>query len=81
MTSIVTKKQGNNAYMYTVESAPVDGKPRIVSQTYLGFVEEVLAKLTGAEASSTTLVQCSPRFRRRCRGLGHAPIPGHRDNH
>ena len=38
-----------------MESARVDGKPRTVSQTYLGFSEEVLAKLTSAEASATTL--------------------------
>ncbi|MDJ0315020.1 IS1634 family transposase [Arthrobacter sp. H35-D1] len=55
MTSIVSKKQGNKTYLYAVESARVDGKPRIVSQTYLGSSEEVLAKLTGAEASGTTL--------------------------
>lgn len=55
MTSIVSKKQGNNTYLYAVESARVDGKPRIVSQTYLGSTAEVLAKLSGVEASGTTL--------------------------
>lgn len=51
----VSKKQGNKTYLYAVESARVAGKPRIVSQTYLGSTEEVLAKLTGAEASGATM--------------------------
>ena len=36
MASIVGKRQGNQTYYYLVESARVDGKPRIVSQQYLG---------------------------------------------
>src|SRR5664279_3190437 len=36
MASIVGKRQGNATYYYLVESARVDGKPRIVSQQYLG---------------------------------------------
>jgi transposase len=46
--SIVGKRQGNKTYYYLVESARVDGKPRIVSQQYLGSAEEVTARLTGA---------------------------------
>src|SRR5664280_2456670 len=48
MSSIVGKRQGNATYYYLVESARVDGKPRILSQQYLGSAEEVMAKLTGA---------------------------------
>ena len=48
MPSIVGKRQGNKTYYYLVESARVDGKPRIVSQEYLGSAEEVMAKLSGA---------------------------------
>lgn len=47
MPSIVGKRRGNQTYYYLVESARVDGKPRIVSQQYLGSAEEVLAKLAG----------------------------------
>jgi transposase len=47
MPSIVGKRRGNQTYYYLVESARVDGKPRIVSQRYLGTAEEVLAKLNG----------------------------------
>ena len=36
MASIVGKKQGDKTYYYLVESARVGGKPRIVSQRYLG---------------------------------------------
>jgi hypothetical protein len=45
MPSIVGKKQGNRTYYYLVESARVDGKPRIVSQRYLGPAEEIMARL------------------------------------
>ena len=50
MTSIVGKKQGGKTYYYAVESARVDGKPRIVSQQYLGSADEVMAKISGAGA-------------------------------
>lgn len=45
MPSIVGKKQGNKTYYYLVESARVNGKPRIVSQRYLGPAEEIVARL------------------------------------
>jgi len=48
MPSIVGKKQGNKTYYYLVESARVDGKPRIVSQRYLGPAEEIMARLGGS---------------------------------
>ncbi len=47
MPSIVGKRRGKLTYYYLVESARVDGKPRIVSQQYLGTAEEVMAKLSG----------------------------------
>ena len=40
-----------------MESARVDGKPRIVDQQYLGSAEEVLAKLSGAPEGSPTRTQ------------------------
>jgi transposase len=46
MASIVGKRRGNQTYYYLVESARVDGKPRIVSQRYLGSADEVSAKLS-----------------------------------
>ncbi len=46
MASIVGKKQGNKTYYYLVESARVGGKPRIVSQRYLGPAEEIIARLS-----------------------------------
>jgi transposase len=48
--SIVGKKQGNKTYYYLVESARVGGKPRIVSQRYLGPADEIVARLAGAGA-------------------------------
>jgi len=50
MASIVGKRRGKRTYYYLVESARVGGKPRIVSQQYLGSAEEVLAKLSPAPA-------------------------------
>jgi transposase len=50
MPSIVGKRRGKHTYYYLVESARVDGKPRIVSQEYLGTAEEVRAKLAGGSA-------------------------------
>jgi transposase len=46
MASIVGKRRGKQTYYYLVESARVGGKPRIVSQQYLGSAEEVIAKLS-----------------------------------
>jgi transposase len=50
--SIVGKRQGGRTYYYLVESARVQGKPRIVSQQYLGSAEEVVAKLAGVQAGA-----------------------------
>jgi transposase len=50
--SIVGKRQAGKTYYYLVESARVDGKPRIVSQQYLGSAEEVMAKLTSAPSGT-----------------------------
>jgi hypothetical protein len=51
MASIVGKRQGGQTYYYLVESARVDGQPRIVSQRYLGSAAEVVAKLSGQTLS------------------------------
>jgi transposase len=50
MPSIVGKRRGKHTYYYLVESARVDGEPRIVSQQYLGTAQEVMARLSGAAA-------------------------------
>ncbi len=51
MASVIEKRRADGrTYYYLVESARVDGKPRIVSQQYLGSAEEVVAKLSGALA-------------------------------
>jgi transposase len=47
MASIVGKKRGKATYYYLVESARVDGKPRIVSQEYLGTAGELAAAMRG----------------------------------
>jgi transposase len=57
MASIVGKKQGGQTYYYLVESARVDGKPRIVSQQYLGSAAEVTARLAGTPAGEPVRTQ------------------------
>jgi hypothetical protein len=43
MASLVAKKKGHKLYYYVVDSARVDGQPRIVHQTYLGSAEKSAA--------------------------------------
>jgi len=57
MPSIVGKRRGKQTYYYLVESARVDGKPRIVSQEYLGTAEEVMARLQGTGAGEPDRTQ------------------------
>ena len=45
--SVVGKRRGGSTYYYLVESARVGGKPRIVSQEYLGTAEELAAAMRG----------------------------------
>jgi hypothetical protein len=59
MASLVAKKKANTLYYYVVESARVDGRPRIVHQTYLGTAERVAALIKDRTAplplSATTI--------------------------
>lgn len=57
MASIVGKKQGNKTYYFLVESARVNGKPRIVSQQYLGSAEEIAQRLAGVGPGEPARVQ------------------------
>jgi transposase len=51
MATVIEKRRaGGRVYYYLVESARVDGKPRIVSQQYLGSAAEIAEKLAGAQA-------------------------------
>src|SRR5258708_36038489 len=47
MTSIIGKKRGEATYYYLAESARVGGKPRIVSQEYLGTAQGRAAAMRG----------------------------------
>jgi transposase len=44
MASIVKKKKKNRSYYYAVESARVEGEPRIVWQKYLGTVDAIVRR-------------------------------------
>src|ERR1700692_3964239 len=45
MASLIAKRKKNKLYYYVVDSARVQGRPRIVHQTYLGSAERVAALL------------------------------------
>lgn len=48
MASVFGKQINGQTYYYLRESARVDGKPKIVSQRYLGKAEDIVAALEGA---------------------------------
>ena len=54
MAFIMGKKQNGKTYYYLAESARVNGKPRIVSQRYLGPAEEIMARLSDAGPGELT---------------------------
>jgi len=63
MASLIAKKKGNQLYYYVVESARVDGQPRIVHQAYLGTAEKVAA-LVKDRTAPIPLSACSRDFGR-----------------
>ena len=51
MATVIEKRRADGrVYYFLVESARVDGKPRIVSQQYLGSAAEIAEKLAGGSA-------------------------------
>jgi hypothetical protein len=53
MPTVIEKRRADGrVYYYLVESARVDGKPRIVSQQYLGSAAEIAEKLAGGAAAT-----------------------------
>jgi transposase len=61
MASLVAKKKGNQLYYYVVESARVNGQPRIVHQAYLGSAEKVAA-LVKDRSAPIPISACSRDF-------------------
>ncbi len=53
MGSIIPKKKKNQVYYYYVESARINGKPRIVLQKYLGRAEKIAQAFEGAGVLET----------------------------
>src|ERR1700726_4761377 len=64
MPSLVAKKKGNKLYYYVVESARVEGKPRIVHQAYLGTAEKLAEMVRDRTApiplAASTRLACPP---------------------
>ena len=52
MASLYPKKIGGKTYWYLREMARVDGKPKMVSERYLGTAAEIAAAVEGAEAAA-----------------------------
>src|SRR5450756_2239821 len=65
MSSIVAKKKANKLYYYVVESARVDGKPRIVHQTYLGTAERHARRCRDRFGEQFWVCRRRGRFQRR----------------
>src|ERR1700691_136936 len=61
MASLVAKKKGSNLYYYLVESARVEGKPRIVHQVYLGTAEK-LAEMVRDRSAPLPLAATTREF-------------------
>jgi transposase len=53
VSSVISKKVKGNTYYYLATSARVEGKPRIVEQTYLGTAAEIAAAMAGATRMPT----------------------------
>lgn len=49
MASIISKKVGGHTYYYLREMARVGGKPKMVSERYLGKAADIEAAMTGAQ--------------------------------
>ena len=73
MASLIKKKKANTIYYYVVESARVDGKPRIVHQTYLGTAESV-ARLVQDRSAPVPLSATTVDF-----GAARRPVAGGRE--
>ena len=52
MASLYPKKIGGKTYWYLREMARVDGKPKMVSERYLGTAAEIAAAMEGREAAA-----------------------------
>jgi hypothetical protein len=66
VTSLITKRKKNQLHYYVVESAPRDGRPRIIHQTYLGNPPIAVSGLCVVHATSRAAElqkKCSPRPR------------------
>ncbi len=62
--SLLGKKKGKQLYYYVVESARVDGKPRIVHQGYFGTADRVAA-LVKDHTSPVPLLPAARDFERK----------------
>jgi hypothetical protein len=54
VASVIGKKIGGRTYYYLAESARVDGKPRVVTQRYLGTADEIARAVPGGEPASAS---------------------------
>ena len=52
MASLYPKKIGGRTYWYLREMARVDGRPKMVSERYLGTAAEIAAAVEGREAAA-----------------------------
>ncbi|MDT5025578.1 MAG: hypothetical protein QOE61_2004, partial [Micromonosporaceae bacterium] len=52
MASLYPKKVGGGTYYYLREMGRVNGKPKMVSERYLGSLDDIVAAMDAREAAS-----------------------------
>ena len=71
MASIISKKVNGSTYYYLREMARVGGKPKMVSERYLGKAADIEAAIAGVRRSpSAPGTSASATSRPRCRCWG-----------
>jgi hypothetical protein len=56
MAHIIKKMKNGRPYYYVRETARVDGKPRVVTQIYLGTIERILEMAAGGRGKPINMV-------------------------
>ena len=81
VASLYKKMISGKPYWYLREMARVDGKPKMVSERYLGSAADIEALLDAREAGDDAGADPAPGVRGRGRGVGDADRPGRGRHH
>ena len=81
MASLYPKKVGGKTYWYLREMGRVDGKPKMISERYLGTAADIAAAMETREAAGAAGTDPAPGLRGRRRRLGNPGGPRGRCGH